>query len=101
MRLRSRKHPNQIEADARNVITVPITPYNGTAAIIVSIGLINCQSICNKWMKYVMLLRILILMLLLLQKLGLLVKRQTRNVGDQLTFVSVEISGDVSIIYRL
>ena len=103
MRLRSRKHPNQIGADARNVITVPITPYNGTAAIIVSIGLINCQSICNKWMKYVMLLRILlrISMLLLLQKLDLLVKRQTRNVGDQLTFVSVEISGDVSIIYRL
>jgi len=27
---------------------VPITPYNGTAIQDVSIGLINCQSICNK-----------------------------------------------------
>jgi len=27
---------------------VPITPYNGTAVQNVSIGLINCQSICNK-----------------------------------------------------
>jgi len=27
---------------------VPITPYNATAVQNVSIGLINCQSICNK-----------------------------------------------------
>ena len=27
---------------------MPITPYNGTAVQNVSIGLINCQSICNK-----------------------------------------------------
>ena len=27
---------------------MPIAPYNGTAVQNVSIGLINCQSICNK-----------------------------------------------------
>ena len=42
------KHPKQIGSDASNLITVPITPYNGTAVQNVSIGLINCQSICNK-----------------------------------------------------
>ena len=35
-------------SDASNFITVPITPNNGTAGQNVSIGLINCQSICNK-----------------------------------------------------
>ena len=48
MRPHSGKHPNHIESDASNLITVPITPYNGTAVQNVSIGLINCQSICNK-----------------------------------------------------
>ena len=48
MRPRSGKHPKQIGSDASNLITVPITPYNGTAVQNVSIGLINCQSICNK-----------------------------------------------------
>jgi len=48
MRPRSGKHPKQIGSDASNLITVPITPYNGTAVHNVSIGLINCQSICNK-----------------------------------------------------
>jgi len=28
---RSGKHPKQIGSDASNLITVPITPYNGTA----------------------------------------------------------------------
>jgi len=37
-----------IGSDASNLITVPITPNNGTAVQNVSIGLINCQSICNK-----------------------------------------------------
>ena len=46
---RSRKqHRGQIGSDASNLITVPITPYNGTAVQNVSIGLIHCQSICNK-----------------------------------------------------
>ena len=27
---------------------LPITPYNGTAVQNISIGLINCESICNK-----------------------------------------------------
>ena len=48
MRPRSGKHPKQIGSDASNLITVPITPYNGTAVQNVSICLINCQSICNK-----------------------------------------------------
>ena len=45
---RSGKHPKQIGSDGSNLITVPITPYNGTAVQNVSIGLINRQSICNK-----------------------------------------------------
>ena len=45
MRPLSGKHPKQIEFDASNLITVPITPYNGTAVQNVSIGLISCQSI--------------------------------------------------------
>jgi hypothetical protein len=45
MRPRSGKHPKQIGS---NFITVPLTSYNGTAVQNVSIGLINCQSICNK-----------------------------------------------------
>ena len=48
MRPRSGKHPKQIGSDASNLINVPITPYNGTAVQNVSIGLINCQSICDK-----------------------------------------------------
>ena len=48
MRPRSGKHPKQIGSDASNLITVPITPYNCTAVQNVSIGVINCQSICNK-----------------------------------------------------
>ena len=35
-------------SDASNLITVPITPYNGTAVQNVCIGFNNCQSICNK-----------------------------------------------------
>jgi len=31
IRPRSGKHPKQIGSDASNLITVPITPYNGTA----------------------------------------------------------------------
>ena len=42
------KHPKQIGSDASNMITVPITPYNGTAVQNASIGRINYQSICNK-----------------------------------------------------
>ena len=48
MRPRSGKHSKQIGSDASIVITVPITPDNGTAVQNVSISLINCQSICNK-----------------------------------------------------
>ena len=48
MRPRSGKHPKQIGSNASNLITVPITTYNGTVVQNVSIGLINCQSICNK-----------------------------------------------------
>ena len=58
MRPRSGKHPKQIGSDAtaNNLITVPIKPYtdiesnhnNGTAVQNVTIGLIKCQSICNK-----------------------------------------------------
>ena len=47
MRPRSGKHPKQIGSDASKLITVPVTPYNGTALQNVSIGFIN-QSICNK-----------------------------------------------------
>jgi len=39
MRPRSRKHPKQIGSDASNLITLPITPYNGTAVQNVSIAL--------------------------------------------------------------
>ena len=48
MRPRSGKHPKQMRSDVSNLITVPITTYNGTAVQNVSIGLTNCQSICNK-----------------------------------------------------
>ena len=48
MHPRNGKHPKQIGSDASNLVTVPITPYNGTAIQNVSIDLINCQSICNK-----------------------------------------------------
>ena len=34
--------------NARNLITLPITHYNGRALQNVNIGLINCQSICIK-----------------------------------------------------
>ena len=70
MHPRSGKHPNQIGSDASNLITVPIRPYNGTAVQNVSIGLIHYQSICNKSDKIYDLLRISILILLLLQRLG-------------------------------
>ena len=48
MRPRSGKHPKQIGSDTSNLITVPVTPYNGTD-VQNCIGLINCQSICNKY----------------------------------------------------
>ena len=41
MRPRSGKHPKQIWSDASNLITVPITPYNGTGVQNVSIGLLK------------------------------------------------------------
>ena len=44
MRPRSGKHPKQMESDASNLITLPISPYNGTAVQNISIG----QSIWNK-----------------------------------------------------
>ena len=49
MRPRSGKHPKEIGSDASNLITVPITQYNYTTVQNVSIGLINCQSIFNKY----------------------------------------------------
>ena len=55
-----KKHPNQMGSDASYLITEPITPYNGTAVENVSIGLINCHSICNKC-DILMLLRICVL----------------------------------------
>ena len=48
MHPRSGKHPKQIGSDASNLITVLITPHNGTGVQNVSIARINCQSICNK-----------------------------------------------------
>jgi len=52
MRPRSGQHPKQIGSDASNLVTVPIMPhmpYNATSVQNVrSIGLINCQPICNK-----------------------------------------------------
>ena len=48
MRPRCRKHPKQIQYDASNLITVPITPYYETPLQNVNIGLIHFQSICNK-----------------------------------------------------
>ena len=44
----SGKHPKQTGSDVSNLITVPITPYNGTAVQNINIGLINCKSICNQ-----------------------------------------------------
>jgi len=41
----SEKHPKQMGSDASNLL---ISPYNSTSVQDVSIGLINCQSICNK-----------------------------------------------------
>jgi len=42
------KRPKHLRYDLRNLITVPITSYNGTAVQNVSICLKNCQSIFNK-----------------------------------------------------
>jgi len=61
MRPRIGKHPKQIGSDESNLITVPTTQNNGTAAQNVSIGLINCQSICIKSDEISDLLRIWIL----------------------------------------
>jgi len=47
MRPRNGKHLRQMDYDASNFITLPITPHNGTAVQHISIGLINCQSIYN------------------------------------------------------
>ena len=49
MRPRSGKHLKQIGSNSSNLITVPIISYTGIAVQNVSIGLINCQSICNKY----------------------------------------------------
>ena len=70
MRPRGGKHPNQIGSYARNLITVPITPYNGRAIQNESIGLINCQVICNKSDEISDVVGIWILILLSLQILG-------------------------------
>jgi len=48
MRPRIIKHLNLMGSDVSNLITVPITPYNGKAVQNVSIGYIKCQPICNK-----------------------------------------------------
>ena len=48
IRPHSWKHSKRIGYDVHNVIDVPITQSNGAAMQNVSVGLINCQSICNK-----------------------------------------------------
>ena len=48
MRTRCGKHPKQMASDASNLITVPITLYNGKAVQNVSIGLIKFRSIFIK-----------------------------------------------------
>ena len=45
---RGGKHPKQIRSNGNNLITVAIAIYNDTTLYNLSIGLINCQSICNK-----------------------------------------------------
>jgi hypothetical protein len=45
MRTRSGKHSKQVGSNASTLIVVP---YNDTAVRNVSVGLINCQSICIK-----------------------------------------------------
>jgi len=55
-RPRSAKHQNKIGSEASNLITVPITPYNGTAVQNVSISK-DCNGedgkpgylVCNKY----------------------------------------------------
>ena len=109
----------QIGSDASNLITVPITPYNGTAVENVSISLINCQSICNKSDEISDVVNNMDLDALVITETWL-----TGNVSDQkivgdvtpagysfhyaarihknqLTFVSGGISVRVAIIYRL
>ena len=48
MRPRSGKHQKQMGSDASKLITVPITRYNNTAVQNVNIGVVNCQTICDK-----------------------------------------------------
>ena len=73
---RSRKHLKQIGSDASNLITVPITPKQWHRCT-------KCYYWSHKlsvnFMKYLMLLRIFILMLSSLQKLSWLVMFQTRK----------------------
>ena len=80
MRTRCGNHPKQMASDASNLITVPITLYNGKAVQNVSIGLIKIfgRSLLNL-ITYRMLLRTWILMLLSLQILGWLDMFQTRK----------------------
>ena len=60
----------RLSSDACNLINVPITPYNGTAVQSISIGLINCQSICDKSDEKSDVVKDMILMLLSLQRFG-------------------------------
>jgi len=50
MLLRNGTHPKQIGSNGINIIAVPITPYNGRDLHVenVTVGLMNCKSICNK-----------------------------------------------------
>jgi len=68
----SGKHPKQMDSDASKLITVPITPSNGTVVQNGSISLINSQSVCTKSFE-----------------------------NYPLTFISGGISVRIAIIYRL
>ena len=50
MRPRTEKHPKQLGSNAQNLVCVPVTPSysEGVQKTPLKIGLVNCQSLCNK-----------------------------------------------------
>ena len=96
MRPSSEKHPKQIGSDASNLITVPITPYNGTAVQNASTALINCQSICNKFDEISDVIKDMDLDALVITETGL-----TGNVSDQKIVGDDRLQLDVHSIMQL
>ena len=51
MRPRTEKYPKQLAPNAQNLVCAPVTPTysEGVQKTFLKTGLINCQSLCNKY----------------------------------------------------